>query len=121
MRIDLRFFFVSIFALLGIAGGLLSCATSFEGLQAPEEVAARMTQKGGIDVAALRNGRAILVTDCTSCHRLYLPNEYKPQEWADIIPKMGRRASLTERQVRELETYIVNVITTMSPYNSPRL
>ena len=61
---------------------------------------------GGTDIDALRMGRAILVTECANCHRLFLPAEYSPEQWGGIVKRMANRASLGEDQAADLELYL---------------
>jgi hypothetical protein len=61
----------------------------------------------GVDEGAFRRGRALSVTECAECHRLYRPSEYSPEEWGPISRKMGARASLGKDQIADMELYFV--------------
>jgi hypothetical protein len=86
-------------AALGVAAVLAGCATSAGTLPTPGQLAS------GADMASLRRGRALAVTDCTSCHRLYWPREYQPDEWPRIVREMAGLMSLSKTQVRDLTLY----------------
>ncbi len=58
------------------------------------------------DPAVLRRGRALYLTGCTGCHRLYKPHEFPAQSWAPIAEDMGGRASLGPEQIRDLKEYL---------------
>ncbi len=62
-----------------------------------------------VDLEALEAGREIAIIDCTDCHRTYWPAEYPPQAWSGILDKMGRRASLSENEIREVKLYFATV------------
>jgi hypothetical protein len=85
----------------------LRCSTSNSLLQ-PEQLIERGVVTPGADLESLRRGRALAVTECTGCHRLYWPNEYSPKEWTGIVRKMGARSSLSDSQMRDLESYYVS-------------
>lgn len=97
-------------ALLVFAGGavgLSGCAAGGKAsIPTAETLGAAGGTSGGTDTAALRRGRAILVTECTTCHRLFLPAEYSPEQWGGIVKRMSPRASLTGEQAADLERYL---------------
>ena len=62
-----------------------------------------------VDLGALKAGREIAILDCTDCHRTYWPAEFPPQAWSGILDKMGRRASLSENEIREVKLYFATV------------
>jgi len=68
--------------------------------------AARMVERDE-DFAGLRRGRAILLTECTACHRLFEPAEHSAEEWRDILPEMVARTSIGREGARDLEEYLV--------------
>ena len=92
---------------LGAVFPSLGCSTPNSLLQ-PEQLIERGVVAPGTDLEALRRGRALAVTECTGCHRLYWPNEYLPKEWPGIVRKMSARSSLSDSQTRDLESYYVS-------------
>ena len=91
-----------------IAAGLLlsffaaACATTGGSALTGEQLRAQ-----GVDEAAYFRGRALSVTECAECHRLFRPSEYSPEEWGPIARKMGARASLGKDQIADMELYFV--------------
>ncbi len=58
---------------------------------------------------SLEAGRVLAVVECSDCHRMYWPAEYSAEEWPGILATMGRRASLTEEEIADLELYFTVV------------
>src|SRR5512143_4213094 len=89
-----------------LAAGLSACASAPLRLPTAEELvpAAAVRQTG--DVEALRRGRAVYVTECAACHRLYNPADYTPEQWREIVARMARRASLPGDQAADLLLYL---------------
>ncbi len=56
---------------------------------------------------SVQRGRALVVTDCTECHRFFFPWEYPPGVWASMMQDMGRRANSSPRQVGDMTRYMV--------------
>jgi len=83
---------LALLAAAGMTGGVAGCAAG--------------GFSGGTDAAALRRGRAILVTECATCHRLFPPSEYAPEQWGGIVKRMAARASLSVEQAADLELYL---------------
>lgn len=72
----------------------------------PEQLAAAGAVPRDADMAALARGRAIYLTECGACHRLFAPGDYSPQEWTRIVGRMAPRASLDGRQAADLALYL---------------
>jgi len=85
---------------------LSGCAATRASLPTAEELSAAGTLPVGADADALRRGRAIFVTECAACHRLFLPGEYSPEQWRGIVARMARRASLSGDQAADLNLYL---------------
>jgi hypothetical protein len=84
----------------------VGCTTSSGSLPPPEQLMTSSTTGVDADIAALKRGRALVITECATCHRLYWPHEYSPEEWEGILRKMGRLASLSEGQIRDIQIYM---------------
>jgi hypothetical protein len=93
-------------AIAVVAGGLSGCAAGKASIPAADELVVAGGLSGETEVAALRRGRALLVTDCATCHRLFLPSEYSPEQWGGIVKRMSLRASLSAEQSADLERYL---------------
>jgi mono/diheme cytochrome c family protein len=90
-----------------IAVGLSACAGASLRLPTAEELAPAVTVRQVGDVEALRRGRAVYVTECAACHRLYSPADYSPEQWPGIVARMARRASLAGDQAADLLLYLL--------------
>jgi mono/diheme cytochrome c family protein len=97
---------LALLAATGVAGGLSGCASGKASIPTADALVAAGGLSGGTDTAALRRGRAILVTECATCHRLFLPSEYSPEQWGGIVRRMSLRASLSGEQAADLERYL---------------
>jgi mono/diheme cytochrome c family protein len=97
---------LALLAAAGVAGGLSGCATGKASLPTANALGAAGALPRGTDIDALRRGRAILVTECANCHRLFLPAEYSPEQWGGIVKRMANRASLGEDQAADLYLYL---------------
>lgn len=91
---------------LALAAGIAGCAAGKASLPTAEELSASGTLPRGADMDALRRGRNVLVTECTGCHRLFLPGEYSPEQWRAIVKRMAVRASLSDDQAADLVRYL---------------
>lgn len=93
-------------AAAGVVGGLSGCAAGKASIPTAEELLAAGALSKGADPAGLRRGRAVFVTECTACHRLFLPGEYSPEQWRGIVKRMAGRASLSGDQAADLYLYL---------------
>jgi len=55
--------------------------------------------------ASIKRGRILATTECMECHRYYRPNEYSKKDWIPIVVKMGKRASLSGKQINDLQRF----------------
>jgi mono/diheme cytochrome c family protein len=97
---------IFIVAVLALAAGIAGCAAGKTSIPTAEDLHAAGALPRGADLDALRRGRAILVTECAACHRLFLPDEYSPERWRGIVKRMAGRASLAEDQAADLLRYL---------------
>ena len=95
-----------VLVIASLAAGFSGCAGTRAALPTPEELAASGVLPKEADAEALRRGRAVFVTECAACHRLYWPNEYSPEQWHGIVKKMAGRASLSGSQSADLDLYL---------------
>jgi mono/diheme cytochrome c family protein len=97
---------LALLAAAGVAGGLSGCAAGKASIPTADELGAAGALPRGTDLDALRRGRAVLVTECAACHRLFLPHEYSKEQWRGIVKRMAGRASLGGDQAADLEQYL---------------
>jgi hypothetical protein len=88
------------------AAGFSGCAAGTSSIPTADELFAAGALAKGADREALERGRAILVTECGVCHRLFLPAEYSPERWRGIVRRMAARASLSGEQAADLLLYL---------------
>jgi mono/diheme cytochrome c family protein len=93
-------------AVLAFAAGIAGCAAGKASIPTAEDLYAAGALPRGADLDALRRGRAVLVTECATCHRLFLPGEYSPEQWRRIVKRMAVRASLGDDQAADLTLYL---------------
>jgi hypothetical protein len=92
--------------IVSLAAGIFACAAGKASIPTAEEMRASGAIPAGTDLDALRRGRAIMVTECSACHKLFLPAEYSPEQWRGIVKRMAARASLGGDQAADLELYL---------------
>ncbi|HEY7587033.1 MAG TPA: hypothetical protein VH866_11050 [Candidatus Deferrimicrobiaceae bacterium] len=92
--------------IVSLAACISACAAGKASIPTADEMRASGAIPAGTDLDALRRGRAIMVTECATCHRLFLPAEYPPEQWRGIVKRMAARASLGGDQAADLELYL---------------
>lgn len=97
---------LAMLAVAGLTSGMSGCAVGKASIPTAEEMSAAGALTKGVDLDAMRRGRAVLVTECATCHKLFLPDEYSREEWPGIVARMARRASLGEEQAADLLLYL---------------
>lgn len=97
---------IALLSAAGATAGLSGCAAGKASIPTAEELLAARALSKGADPAALRRGRAVFVTECAACHRLFLPGEYSPEQWRGIVKRMAGRASLGGDQAADLLLYL---------------
>ena len=90
---------------------LLACGTYIGSLPTPEQLAKSGSVTEGLDMASLKRGRALAMTECVGCHRFFYPSEYSPEEWNRIIQDKAKRLSLGKEQMQDIGFYYVTVST----------
>jgi mono/diheme cytochrome c family protein len=56
---------------------------------------------------SLITGRKLYITNCASCHNLYLPGKFSAREWAKNVTEMQAKAKINEEQ----KAYILRYLT----------
>ena len=93
-------------AVLCLAGGSAGCAAGKAAIPTADELYAGGAPPVGADLDALRRGRAIYVTECAACHKLFPPKDYSPEQWRVFVRRMAPRASLSGNQAADLLVYL---------------
>ena len=92
---------------LAVGLSLSGCAGLPTLLPTPTQLAGAGDYPDGVDANSLACGRALVVTQCTGCHRFFWPHEYAPQQWPAIMSNMGQRAFLSRRRIGDMTRYMV--------------
>ena len=56
----------------------------------------------------LMAGRKLYIYNCGGCHNLYSPQEYTEKEWVAVLPKMRKKAELTDKQRILIQYFVVS-------------
>lgn len=64
-------------------------------------------QNSGTSLDSLIAGRKTYIESCSSCHSLYLPEQYTKREWIIIMDSMQTKSNLTEEQKKIILKYLV--------------
>lgn len=76
----------------------------------PPAVTSQMANVGGaqhVDLATLREGRALFVSRCIECHTLPSVASHTAGEWPRLIDEMAGRASLEPSERNAVLAYIL--------------
>lgn len=86
---------------------LSGCCTTGGTLPTSDELASMAATPEGTSHDALWRGRALVVTECAECHRLFWPNEYAPEAWPGLVIRMGRKMPWSSGQIADMTRYLV--------------
>lgn len=56
--------------------------------------------------AAIGEGKVVYLKDCTKCHGAKKIEDFTPEQWANILPRMVKKAQLNEKDAYNVEAYI---------------
>lgn len=67
----------------------------------PPHATALDAQRANVELAALEDGRTLLVRKCSGCHRTPMPRDQAAARWPALVDEMAERSSLDahERQL----------------------
>ena len=103
MKKHLAIFAAAIVCLVNLS----SCGTTNF---APPPVTAELARAGAhqhVDLAALREGRALFVSRCIECHTLPAVSQHSTTEWPRLIDEMAGRANLKSAERDAVLAYIL--------------
>ncbi len=60
------------------------------------------------DPETLERGRALAISNCAECHRLYAPHEHSPSAWIRIVQSKSEYTSLTVGELTDIARYYAN-------------
>ena len=61
-----------------------------------------------VSIENLKEGRELYSKNCSSCHQLYMPNQYDAATWKHNLDEMQARAKITDYQKKLVYEYLVN-------------
>ena len=88
---------------------LASCESTNYVPPVTPQMASANSQRQGVDLTKLREGRTLLVHRCIECHTLPALWHYTPKDWAEIVNNMSHRASLKPADRDAVIAYILAV------------
>ncbi|MBK7215171.1 MAG: hypothetical protein IPH88_18160 [Bacteroidales bacterium] len=88
--------------LLAVTACTKEAATTSDSLYVP--TSSDVTSTASLD--ELQQGRTLYISNCASCHSLYLPESYSAARWRSILPTMTPRTSLSSTQVALVTKYL---------------
>jgi hypothetical protein len=51
-------------------------------------------------------GKKLYISKCAGCHRLYLRNEYQPDQWDTIMVSMTKKAKISPEEEKEILSFL---------------
>jgi cytochrome c5 len=57
--------------------------------------------------AQMEEGKTIWGTSCKKCHKLYTPESHSVARWEDVLPRMFKRAKLSDDDAGKVRAYLV--------------
>jgi mono/diheme cytochrome c family protein len=58
------------------------------------------------NIDSLTKGRALYISNCSSCHTLRIPERYTKKEWAMWMEKMALKAKINDQQKELILAYV---------------
>ena len=77
------------------------------GRNLPPVATAADAQRANVELAALQEGRTLLLRKCGGCHRAPMPREHAAARWPGKLDEMAVRSNLDAVQRRAIEQYLV--------------
>lgn len=72
-----------------------------------EQLAKLKSADPSIDTTAVQNGYNVFAEKCQKCHKLKDPAKFTTEDWNKILPKMAKKAKLTDDQTALVKTYVI--------------
>lgn len=67
-----------------------------------QQLSAMQQKVPGITLENAKAGYKLYSEKCASCHQLYRPEKYTISQWNSILPKMFRKAKLSDEEQQKL-------------------
>ena len=79
---------------------LISCSPS---LYLPKEEDVSLT---GYSLDTLLMGRKLYINKCSSCHNLFLPQQFNKEDWENILSEMKESAKINDQETNSIKIYL---------------
>ena len=83
---------------------LLSCSPKTA--EIVETTTDETSSEGDMPKADIGEGKVVFLKNCTSCHYAKDIKSYTNDQWANILPRMVKKAELDDVQERQVTAYI---------------
>jgi hypothetical protein len=97
-----RLLFIVIFMAVSIAACQKEAAITTDSLYVPTDSDATASAT----LTDLQQGRSLYISNCASCHSLYLPESFTATRWKSIMPTMTPRTNLTSSEILLVTKYV---------------
>lgn len=57
--------------------------------------------------AQMAEGKTLWEGNCNKCHKLFDPSSRTVDKWEDVLPRMSKRAKLTDEQAGMVRAYLL--------------
>ncbi|OSZ78503.1 hypothetical protein CAP35_09700 [Chitinophagaceae bacterium IBVUCB1] len=92
---------------LGIGVSLAACTSkkATTSTASPADVVKEMQTK--YTEAQREEGKTLWQGNCQKCHKLYQPETRTVGKWENVLPRMNKRAKLTDEQAALVRAYLI--------------
>ncbi len=84
---------------------IAGCASTLP-LPTTEDIELFRGSEPGVTLESLKNARTVYTAKCSGCHGLFLPENYRPDEWPKIISGMSDKAKLSPHEFEKIRLYL---------------
>jgi cytochrome c5 len=85
---------------------LVNCSPKTTGSMTTKKTEAAPDGTKSTPMEEIDEGKLVWRSNCDKCHKLYDPTSRNKDEWEKILPIMGKKAKLTDKQVELVKAYI---------------
>jgi hypothetical protein len=87
----------------------LFCCTTPLLVPTETDLARAQNKWSNINLVSLKQGHALYVNKCGSCHYLYRPNKYSEEKWKKEMPEMSQRAKISGEEQELILRYLLSM------------
>ncbi len=96
MKILVTLFTFSIIALISCSPKTIEAVTETEETSTADEM----------PKTDIGEGKVVYLKDCSKCHQMKTVTDFTKDQWNGILPRMIKRAKLSEDEARQVSSYI---------------